>query len=42
MPPRHLVFATGVSSIPHVPKLPGLDSFAGTVMHSGRHSAGPA
>jgi cation diffusion facilitator CzcD-associated flavoprotein CzcO len=32
--PRHLVFATGVSSISHTPKLPGLDAFGGTVMLS--------
>ena len=35
MQPRHLVFATGVSSIPHTPDLPGLDKFAGTKVHSG-------
>src|SRR6476620_11061895 len=35
MRPRHLVFATGVSSIPHTPDLPGLDKFAGTKVHSG-------
>ncbi len=35
MHPRHLIFATGVSSIPHFPKLPGLDDFKGTVSHSG-------
>lgn len=33
--PRHLVFATGVSSIPFTPDLPGLKDFAGTVSHSG-------
>lgn len=33
--PRHLVFATGVSSIPYMPDLPGLKDFAGTVSHSG-------
>ena len=33
--PRHLVFATGVSSIPFTPDLPGLGDFAGTVSHSG-------
>ncbi|GAA0569238.1 NAD(P)/FAD-dependent oxidoreductase [Craurococcus roseus] len=42
MRPRHLVFATGVSSIPRTPKLPGLDSFAGTVMHSGAYTNGAA
>jgi putative flavoprotein involved in K+ transport len=35
MRPRHLVFATGVSSIPYTPDLPGLDKFAGTKVHSG-------
>jgi putative flavoprotein involved in K+ transport len=35
MRPRHLVFATGVSSIPYAPDLPGLNSFAGKVVHSG-------
>ena len=33
--PRHLVFATGVSSIPFTPELPGLKDFAGVVSHSG-------
>jgi Pyridine nucleotide-disulphide oxidoreductase len=40
--PRHLVFATGVSSIPQRPSLPGLDSFAGDVLHSGDYTAGGA
>jgi putative flavoprotein involved in K+ transport len=35
MRPRHLIFATGVSSIPSTPELPGLDDFAGTKVHSG-------
>ena len=34
MRPRHLVFANGVSSVPFVPKLPGLDTFKGDVLHS--------
>ena len=29
MHPRHLIFATGVSSIPVMPDLPGLKDFAG-------------
>src|SRR5665213_528578 len=33
--PRHLVFATGVSSIPVTPELPGLADFGGTAVHSG-------
>ncbi len=32
--PRHIVFANGVSGIPYRPALPGLDDFAGTVVHS--------
>lgn len=40
--PRHIVFATGVSSIPVMPKLPGLEDFAGTVLHSGAYTEGAA
>jgi len=32
--PRHIVMATGVSGIAHRPDLPGLDDFAGTVLHA--------
>jgi cation diffusion facilitator CzcD-associated flavoprotein CzcO len=35
MHPRHLIFATGVSSIPYFPKLPGLDDYKGAISHSG-------
>src|SRR6185437_14722842 len=36
MRPRHLVFATGVSSIPSFPKdVPGLGAFRGVKVHSG-------
>ena len=35
MRPRHLIFATGVSSIPSTPDLPGMADFAGPVVHSG-------
>ena len=35
MHPRHLIFATGVSSIPVTPDLPGLQDFAGVKVHSG-------
>ena len=35
MHPRHLIFATGVSSIPFTPDLPGLADFAGAKVHSG-------
>jgi putative flavoprotein involved in K+ transport len=32
--PRHIVMATGVSGIPHVPEIAGLKNFAGRVVHS--------
>ena len=32
--PRHLIFANGVSGLPRIPSLPGLDEFAGEVVHS--------
>ena len=40
--PRHLIFATGVSSIPVVPNLPGVGAFTGTVVHSGAYTSGAA
>ena len=42
MRPRHLVFATGVSSIPLWPDLPGLADFGGQVIHSGAYTDGAA
>ncbi|WP_158743123.1 NAD(P)/FAD-dependent oxidoreductase [Acidisphaera sp. L21] len=42
MRPKHVVFATGVSSIPAIPKLPGLEAFGGTAMHSGAYTNGTA
>ena len=42
MRPKHLVYATGVSSIPVRPKMPGLENFAGEVMHSGDYTEGHA
>ncbi len=42
MKPRHVVFATGVSAIPEMPPQPGLESFKGTVMHSGSYTEGKA
>lgn len=32
--PRHLVFANGILGKPNTPKLPGMDSFRGEIMHS--------
>lgn len=40
--PRHIIFATGVSSIPKRPELPGLEHFRGEVMHSGAYTEGSA
>lgn len=36
--PKHIVLATGVSGIPYVPELPGLDTFGGEVLHSGSYT----
>ncbi len=38
--PRHVVFATGVSSIPVMPDLPGQDSFKGDLLHSSAYMSG--
>ncbi|OLT23124.1 hypothetical protein BJF78_07030 [Pseudonocardia sp. CNS-139] len=40
--PRHVVLATGVSGIPNLPAVPGLDDFAGPVVHSGAFVDGTA
>ncbi|MBT6306569.1 MAG: NAD(P)/FAD-dependent oxidoreductase [Rhodospirillaceae bacterium] len=32
--PSHVIFANGVSGIPYIPKLPGLENFKGSVVHS--------
>lgn len=40
--PRHIVFATGVSALPIWPDIAGLDSFKGTVLHSGAYTDGAA
>ncbi len=42
MRPRHIVFATGVSSIPKYAGLPGQADFAGTILHSGAYTDGAA
>ena len=38
--PKHIIFATGVSAIPKIPELPGLQDFGGTMMHSGAYTDG--
>jgi putative flavoprotein involved in K+ transport len=40
MRPKHVVLASGVSGIPNMPDLPGLQDFAGTVLHSSRYDDG--
>ena len=40
MRPRHVVFAIGASPIAQIPQLPGLDSFAGKVLHSEAYTSG--
>jgi len=42
MHPRHVVMATGVSGIPNLPELPGLNDFAGAVLHSSLYGDGEA
>ncbi|MBD9638824.1 NAD(P)/FAD-dependent oxidoreductase [Ensifer sp. ENS07] len=38
--PRHLVLANGVAGRPYTPKLPGLENFNGTLMHTHAFSDG--
>ncbi|HEU0258558.1 MAG TPA: NAD(P)/FAD-dependent oxidoreductase [Burkholderiales bacterium] len=38
--PTHLVLATGMSGFPHVPQIPGADTFAGGIVHSSQYGAG--
>jgi putative flavoprotein involved in K+ transport len=38
--PKHLVFATGVSGMPVVPKFPGAETFEGRQFHSSQYSSG--
>lgn len=38
--PKQLVLATGMSGIPHVPQIPGAESFKGTLRHSSQHPGG--
>ena len=40
MHPRHVVLATGVSGIPNLPEIAGLEDFTGKVMHSSRYDDG--
>lgn len=40
--PKHLVLATGMSGVPKVPAIPGVDSFEGDFMHSSEFRSGAA
>lgn len=42
MHPKHLIFANGVSGIPRMPELPGLQDFKGDVVHSHSFTTGAA
>jgi len=35
--PRHLVLATGMSAVPNLPEIPGMETFKGDLHHSSRH-----
>ncbi|MDO6442814.1 NAD(P)/FAD-dependent oxidoreductase [Marinobacter sp. 2_MG-2023] len=40
--PQQLVLATGMSGIPNIPQIPGMDSFEGEQHHSSKHPGGEA
>ncbi len=40
--PAHLVLATGMSGVPNLPSVPGMDRFRGEQHHSSRHKGGAA
>ncbi|WP_303287076.1 NAD(P)/FAD-dependent oxidoreductase [Marinobacter sp. SS8-8] len=40
--PKQLVLATGMSGIPNIPDIPGMDSFEGEQHHSSKHPGGEA
>ncbi|MFV0297649.1 MAG: flavin-containing monooxygenase [Hyphomicrobiaceae bacterium] len=40
--PRHVIFATGVSAIPIMPRMPGIETFKGELMHSSKYNNGRA
>jgi putative flavoprotein involved in K+ transport len=35
--PKHLVLATGMSAVPNMPKVAGMEDFKGTIQHSSQH-----
>ncbi|MFT5220867.1 MAG: putative flavoprotein involved in K+ transport [Gammaproteobacteria bacterium] len=38
--PKQLVLATGMSAVPNIPDIPGIDSFKGDIHHSSKHPGG--
>jgi putative flavoprotein involved in K+ transport len=40
--PQHLVLATGMSGFPHMPQIPGAETFQGKLVHSSAHEGGAA
>jgi Predicted flavoprotein involved in K+ transport len=40
--PKQLVLATGMSGIPNIPEIPGMDTFEGEQHHSSKHPGGEA
>ena len=38
--PKQLVMATGMSAVPNIPDIPGIDSFKGDIHHSSKHAGG--
>ena len=38
--PKQLVMATGMSAVPNIPDIPGMDSFKGDIHHSSKHPGG--
>jgi putative flavoprotein involved in K+ transport len=38
--PKQLVFATGMSGAPNIPKIPGAETFQGAIHHSSKHPGG--
>lgn len=40
--PKHLVLATGMSAVPNMPKVPGMETFQGDLHHSSKHPGAEA
>lgn len=40
--PRHLVFASGLTGTPSLPRIPGMETFRGEQHHAANHRGGPA